>query len=196
MPAPPRKPPRGTSRLDRPWVPGDSIPLPDAVHRDGESAWALWNEVNQQEERRFAPTAPMSAPATLPPEQSAWAATLPAGSAGSARALPATARRRRAEPVFTLESALLLARKNNRVCPRPEQWAAFHALLPARKTLRGSLQPPAPVLGGAWSVTPALTKRLTFREQLEWAEHEGVLEQAIGFLVALQEHDWFHMGDD
>lgn len=190
MPAPPRKPP---SKLDRPWVPGDSIPVPDAVHRDGDTAWALWNEVNQQEERRFLPTAPMTAPATLPPEHRAWAATQPGGSASP---LPVPPPRRRAEPVFTLESALLLARKNNRVCPRPEQWAAFHAMLPARKTLRGSMPPPAPVLGGAWSVTPALTKRLTFREQLEWAEREGMLEQAIGFLAALPEEDWFHMGDD
>ena len=193
MPAPPRKPPGGATRLDRPWVPGDSIPLPDAVHRDGESAWALWQEVNQQEERRFAPTAPMSGPATLPPDQRPWAPTEPPARAG---ALPLPVPRRRAEPVFTLDSALLLARKNNRVCPRPEHWSAFHALLPARKTLRGSLPPPAPVLGGAWAVTPPLTKRLTFREQLEWAEREGVLEQAIGFLVALQEDDWFHMGDD
>jgi hypothetical protein len=177
--------------LDRPWEAGDTIPAPEAIHRDGESAWALWNEVSRQHEARFAPTAPMSAPVRLSPEELAWARTQPASPlAGTPR------NGRDPQPLFTIETAMLVARRNNRVCPRPARWTAFSALLPARKTLRGTLQPPAPVTGAAWAVTPALTKRLCFREQIEWAEREGVLEAAVEFMQSLPEADWLHMGED
>lgn len=194
-PRPPAKPRKG---LDRPWEAGDSIPAPEAILRESESAWALFNEVSQQHEARFAETAPMTkpppqqAPQALSPEERSWARTLPAGA--QQVQLPAT--RREAQPLFTLEGAMLVARRNNRVCPRPAQWEALTALLPARKTLRGLQQPPAPAIGRAWAVTPPLTKRLCFREQVEWAEHEGVLEQVMGFMQAMDEDQWLHMGED
>src|ERR671938_640584 len=55
-------------------------------------------------------------------------------------------------------------------------------MLPPRKTLRGQQMPPAAVTGPAWDVTPALTKRLCFREQIEWAERVGVLEAVMVFM--------------
>lgn len=191
MAFPPSKtPPRRGGDLDRPWEAGDSIPAPDAVHGDGESSWALWNEVKQQHEQRFADTAPMTrAPGS--PEEAAWAATQPAGGA-----LKIPKRVPKKEQVFTLESAMLVARRNNRVCPRPAQWDAFTQLLPARKTVRGSMSPPAAPTGAAWAVTPALTKRLCFREQIEWAERAGVLEKVMAFLQGMPEEDWLHMGED
>ena len=183
-----KKPARPT--LDRPWEAGDSILAPEAIHRDGDSAWALWTEVSRQHEVRFAPTAPMSMPVQLTPEERGWARTEPAGSQ------PRLPRVREAQPLFTLEGAMLLARRNNRVCPRPDQWNAFTALLPARKTLRGTQAPPAPATGAAWAVTPSLTKRLCFREQVEWAEREGVLEAVIEFMQNMREDEWLHMGED
>lgn len=185
--------PVGRSRdLDARWEAGDPIPVPEVLHHDGDSAWALWNEVSRQHEARFAPTAPMTLPpSALSPEQAAWARTQPALGAGSLR--PGS---RSAQPLFTLETALLIARRNNRVCPRPQRWEAFCALLPVRKTLRGIQQPPAPATGAAWAVTPSLTKRLCFREQLEWAERQGVLEAAISFMQSMAEEDWLHMGED
>jgi hypothetical protein len=161
-------------RLDRPWEPGDSIPAPEAIYRDGESGWALWTEVAQQYERRFARTAPMTSPF----------APAPAARAPAAQAL------------FTLETAMLVARRNNRVCPRPQRWDAFMALLPPRRTLRGSAQPPAPPTGAAWNVTPSLTKRLCFREHIEWAERAGVLEDVMAFMQSMAEEEWLHMGED
>ena len=56
--------------------------------------------------------------------------------------------------------------------------------------------PPAPVTGPAWSVTPSLSKRLCFREQIEWAEREGVLESVMAFMQGMAEEDWLHMGED
>jgi hypothetical protein len=117
--------------------------------------------------------------------------TQPAG--GRAPLRPAAPR---AQSPFTLEAAMLVARRNNRVCPRPVRWAEFSAMLPPRKTARGQQKPPAPVIGAAWKVTPPLTKRLHFREQIEWAESAGMLEAAIAFIQSMREDEWLHMGED
>lgn len=157
--------------LDLPYTAGDLIPTPEAIE-GGESVWALWSEANQQHEARFADTAPASAPMRLTPSENAgWAKTQPATKA-------------------------LLPRRNNRVCPRPERWQEMFALLPPRKTLRGTQQPPMPPLGPAWAVTPPLTKRLCFREHIEWAETQGVLESIMSFMQTMPETDWLHMGED
>jgi hypothetical protein len=189
----PSTPPRTTKDLDRPWELGDAIPAPEAVHRDGDSAWALFTELSRVQEQRFADTAPMTLPATSR-EEAGWAATQPAARGLPLGLLPMT--RGRGQPLFTLESAMLVARRNNRVCPRPEHWAAFCALLPARKTLRGLQPPPAAPTGAAWAVTPPLTKRMCFREQIEWAEQAGVLENVMAFMQSMSENEWLHMGED
>lgn len=192
----PKLPLRKRAEPDRAWQAGDSIPAPEVVHGDGDSAWALWNAVQEQHEARFAPTAPMTspppAPATLSPEERAWAMTQP-GFKADKPLLPA---RRERQPLFTLEAAMLVARRNNRVCPRPDRWAEFSTLLPPRKTLRGVMQPPAPITGPAWAATPSLTKRLCFREQIEWAERAGLLETVMAFMQTMPETDWLHMGED
>lgn len=194
MANPPSKKPPKRGDLDRPWEAGDSIPAPEAIHGDGDTAWALWNEASSQQERRFADTQPATRPPGMTQEEAAWAATQPASSALKARPLPKP--KKAQEAIFTLESAMLVARRNNRVCPRPERWDAFTRLLPARKSLRGSMPPPVPPTGAAWAVTPALTKRLAFREQIEWAEREGVLETVMAFMQSMPEEEWLHMGED
>lgn len=189
---PSKKPERRRHDLDRPWEAGDSIPMPEVLHQDGDTAWALWNEAAQQHEQRFADTAPMTQAPGLTPEEIGWAPTQP-GAALQPKAAP---QRPVEKPLFTLEGAMLVARRNNRVCPRPEQWDAFMKLLPPRKTARGIQQPPAPPTGAAWAVTPPLTKRLFFREQIEWAERAGQLEAAMAFMQSMAEEEWLHMGDE
>ena len=191
---PKKKPARSGTGLDRPWEAGDSIPAPEALHGDGESAWALWNEVSDQHERRFADTAPATRPPGMTADEAAWAATQPAGAV--LKPTKATKPAKGSAPIFTLDTAMLVARRNNRVCPRPQRWDEFTGLLPARKTLRGSQQPPVAPTGAAWAVTPALTKRLCFREQIEWAENAGMLESAMAFMHSMSEEEWLHMGED
>jgi hypothetical protein len=177
--------------LDRPWEAGDSIPLPEAIHRDGDSAWALWNELRDQQDARFADTAPLTQPPGLHGEEIAWAPTVPS------RRWPKLGQgAREPQPLFTLDAAMLVARRNNRVCPRPQRWDQFTAMLPPRKTLRGFARPPVPATGAAWAVTPPLTKRLCFREQIEWAERTGVLEAAMAFMQSMSEEEWLHMGEE
>lgn len=190
---PSKKPGKHGGDLDRPWFAGETIPAPEASHHDGETAWELWNEVAQQHERRFAETMPMTQGPGLTPDEVSWAATQPAGGVLPKRLpLPKAAEK----PLFTLEGAMLVARRNNRVCPRPAHWDAFMKLLPAKKTLRGNQQPPAPPTGAAWVVTPSLTKRLCFREQIEWAERAGALEAVMAFMQSMSEQEWLHMGED
>ena len=187
---PPNTPRRTGSELDVPYALGDKIPAPEAVERNGESVWALWSEVNQKHERGFADTAPAST-AHRPSEDQGWAKTQPASALNKPRP-----RKVEAAPLFTLDAAMLVARRNNRVCPRPARWEEMHALLPARKTTRGSQVPPAPPTGPAWNKTPPLTKRLLFREHIEWAEAQGVLESVMSFMQSMPEADWLHMGED
>jgi len=191
MAFPQRKTPgRRGGDLDRPWEPGDSIPAPEAEHRDDEAAWALFKDLAHQQDRRFADTLPMTRPSGLSTQEAAWAPTRPLTTV--ARDLPAAPQ----QPLFTLEAAMLVARRNNRVCPRPDRWTTFMDLLPPRKTLRGTMHPPVPPLGAAWSVTPPLTKRLYFREHIEWAQRADVLEDVMAFMQALPESDWLHIGED
>jgi hypothetical protein len=189
-PKTPRKPP--ASELDLPYALGDKIPTGEAIEASGESVWALWSEISNQHEARFADTAPASSIHSMNSEDVGWAKTQPATSGAS---LPAAARRAE-QALFTLDAAMLVARKNNRVCPRPGKWQEFHAMLPPRKTARGTMPAPAPIVGAAWVVTPPLTKRLTFREQIEWAESAGILEVAMRFMQSLQEDEWLHMGEE
>jgi hypothetical protein len=193
MAFPPSKKPVRSRDLDRPWEAGDSIPAPEALHQDGDTAWAMWKEASEQHERRFAETMPMTQPPGMSPEELGWAATQPA--AGALLRQPLVPRAVE-KPLFTLEGAMLVARRNNRVCPRPARWDAFMQLLPAKKTLRGTQLPPAPPTGAAWAVTPSLTKRLCFREQIEWAERAGVLEAVMAFMQSMSEEEWLHMGED
>ena len=58
------------------------------------------------------------------------------------------------------------------------------------------MPPPPPITGQAWAVTPSLTKRLHFREQIEWAERAGILDAVMAFMQALPEEEWLHMGED
>jgi hypothetical protein len=190
-PVPNNKSKHSPADLDVPYTIGDKIPAPEAVE-GGESVWAIWSEVNKQHENRFADTAPASAPMKLTAnaENPGWAPTQ------SMKPSAPSPRRREAQPLFTLDAAMLVARRNNRVCPRPERWQELFSLLPARKTLRGPQTPPPPPLGPAWAVTPPLTKRLCFREHVEWAERQGVLEALMGFMQTMPEDDWLHMGED
>jgi hypothetical protein len=175
------------ARPRRAWQEGDTIPAPEAVQSDGESAWALWQQVAQQHEAGFAPTQPLTVPLSLKPEEVAWAPTQPAG--------PLRGARQAQQQLVTLEAAILVARRNNRVCPRLDRWTEFRKLLPARKTATGVSQPPPALTGAQWDQLPSLTKRMLFRDQIEWAEHTGVLAAALEFMQRMAEQDWLHMGE-
>ena len=187
-PKQPPKPPSG-KRLDDPYVYGDAIPTPDAHEKDTASAWALFNELTESQEGRFAPTAPGSGPAPLRGPATApapgYEATAPAtmqGAAAGGREAP-----------LGIDELMIEARRNNRVCPRLEDWQKLYALLPGKQEVDGRMQPPPPISPQAWRVTSAMVKRLCLRDHLEWAvAHKAVLP-VLMFLRNLPEDNWLHM---
>ncbi len=163
--------PKKTPALDRLPIFGDSIPAPQAVEQNSDTAWALFNDLSASHDAGFAPTAPASLHMRLQE-----AASQPA--LRNAKAL-------------TLQDVIEESRRNNRVCPLPEQWQLFYEQLPNRQVKH----PPHAMSGAAWRATSSMSKRICLRDQIEWAASQGALQAAYTFLQALPEHLWHHMGD-
>ena len=175
------------SELGQPYAPGDRIPTPDAVEKDTDSAWAMWSDVQASHEAKFADTTPESRPMKLGngPDQR-YAVTQPSPLVGGAAPREAPAAKK-----ITADDVMVEARRNNRVCPKPERWQQLFEMLPDKLPK----QPSAPLTGAAWTSTPSLSKRMSLREHIEWAETHGVLDQVFAFLKQLPENEWHHMGD-
>lgn len=151
------------------------LPVPEA-QEGGDSAWEYWQEASRRLDLAFAPTEPSSlAPLTTGSELSDL---LPAG-----------------KPSHLLNShnLMVIARRNNRVCPRPPQWTVLYERLQCE---RHHGPPPPPVEPWLWSHLSGLQKRLRFREHVEWAEGHGRLGVVAEFMSGLAEGDWVHMGED
>ena len=52
-----------------------------------------------------------------------------------------------------------------------------------------------PPVGAAWLETPPLTKRMHFRDHVEWAAAHDCIEEVYAFLKRLPEQHWYHMGE-
>jgi hypothetical protein len=151
----------------------DSLPLPE-VKEGGESTWELWHEAARELEAAFAPTEP-SAPAPL------------AASTRAAERPPA-----RTPGPLGADTLMVVARRNNRVCPQPASWTQlYHALGGAG----ADDLPPPPVERWLWTKLSSLQKRLFFREYIEWAERHGKLGRVADFMDGLVESEWLHMGE-
>ncbi|MBI2768071.1 MAG: hypothetical protein HYX47_00470 [Burkholderiales bacterium] len=166
MAGPPHK---KTSSLDRPFVAGDSIPAPLAVEHDTETAWALFNNLSEQQNVGFAATEP--APIMR----------------REAPARPQAPQRK----ATTVEEVILESRRSNRVCPLPARWVQLYEMLPGKT----HNQPPPPITGPAWRATPSMSKRMCMRDHIEWAGQHGGLDEVMAFLKMLPEEQWHHMGD-
>ena len=198
MASPPKKPqtPAGRSRvrsgLDLPYQPGDAIPKPEVVERTGDSAWAQFNDLIDQQDAKFADTVPgMQQPFAASTQDPMFAPTRPIGLSAerndaSPDAIPAT---------ITLDVVMLEARKRNRVCPRPRRWLQVYEMLPNKHEVNGRQHPPPPMVGPVWNSEAPLAKRLCFREHLEWAERHGALIEVFAIMKSLTEEEWFHMDE-
>jgi hypothetical protein len=169
------------------YAPGDRIPTPDAVERNSDSAWALWNDVSAAQDAKFAETAPASMPMNLGDTDPRYAETAPASLSTDGKA----AAKGPAGRAATVDEVMVEARKNNRVCPKPDRWRQLFAILPDKLANK----PMAPPIGASWPSTPSLSKRMCMREHIEWAAAHGVIDEVFAFLKQLPEGDWHHMGD-
>jgi hypothetical protein len=137
----------------------------------------------------FGDTEPMSTlPMLHPGDEAAYAETAPQP---LARMLPAPIDRFTA-PRGAAHDLMAEIRKDNRVCPQPQRWAEFYELLSDLN--EGAQMPSPPLVGKAWTSTPALAKRMCFCEQVEWAIVNDRVIAAHAFLKCLREQDWHYMG--
>lgn len=177
---PPKSPPRPSF--------GNTVPAGETHEFGDETGWAAWHEAVDKANRQYHHTTPMTAPAPADGGDPRYAKTVAAPLSTERGSLPVPGAALRADVV------MVEARRNNRMCPRQQRWAELVRLFgqwsPAAKDL-----PPPPFAGDAWLRTSALTKRIAFRDHVEWAEQHGCLPQLLAFLQGLQEQDWQHMGD-
>ncbi len=148
-------------------------PLPE-VSEGGDSTWEAWQEAARQLEVGFAPTEPSDL------------APLAAGT--GAREADAG----HAHDPLSAAALMVLARRHNRVCPRPASWLELYRLLGGDRNV--GLQPP-PVERWMWTKLSDLQKRLLFRDYVDWAERHGRLRDVARFMEGLAETDWLHMGE-
>lgn len=135
----------------------------------------------------FADTEPASTLPMIPPgEESAYAETAPQP---LVRLASAAAGGQQQGPLHEL---MAVVRKDNRVCPQQQRWQDFYQLLEDLNE-GGAPLPPPPLVGPAWASTPALAKRMCFREQVEWAAAHNCMIAACTFLKALPETDWHYI---
>jgi hypothetical protein len=152
-----------------PWV--NPLPVPEVIE-GGDSTWDLWHEAARQLDTAFAPTQP-SGPVSL------------SGSVESDR------QRADAAPL-SADALMVIARRNNRVCPKPARWSELYRVLEGTRYV--DLEPP-PVEHWIWSKLSDLQRRLRFREHVEWAERHGKLSTLARFMDGLSEADWQHMSE-
>lgn len=204
---------------DRPYLPGDPIPTPEALERNTDSAWALFNHLQEGHERGFADTQP---PGFLETQTRGFAETQPADAEGSTMPLhlmtdSALGSPPQTEPLgqfdfsrvgqaaggtdlpppegMSLDDVVAMARAQRRICPLPAAWRRLYALLPDTRRTEQGWQPPLPLDGQDFQATPTATKRDQLRFHLQWADRHGALPAVAAYLQALPEAQWLHLGE-
>jgi hypothetical protein len=141
---------------------GDAV---DVVEKNTDTSWALFQALQDGQERGFERTRPAALAAApgqpAPPE------------------------------AVTVDEVLVEVRRNNRVCPLPAIWQRLYAYLPNT----GPHLSPVPASHAEWRQVPPLQKRARLREHIEWADGQGVLRQVYEALRKLPEHRWHHIGE-
>lgn len=172
MPPPPpikkdAAPPAGGNDLGKTFHPGEPLPKPQVVEKDSDTAWAMFQALQDgAPAENYATTARDSLDAPSP--------------------RPDT----RGLKPLSMDEVMFEARRNNRVCPMPSHWQRLFDLL---KQAGPGLPPPVGVT--EWRGTSSLNKRLILRNQVQWAWENGALEAMFAFLRELPEEKWHHMGD-
>ena len=179
--------------LPVPFDPSDRAPAPEAVEKNTDTAWDLFESLaHPKGEPSYAPTAPASVPMPLGKGDRRYADTVPSALTASAAAQPV---RKPVARGVTVDEVMVEARRNNRLCPMPLAWQHVYELLPNKKQGPRGWEPQPPLSGSALVMTPSLAKRMCLRDHIEWAGRHGGLDDIYLYLKGLPETDWHHMGD-
>ena len=183
--------PKGTANPVLPYDLSDPIPKPEAVEKNTDSGWAIWTELANSENRKFADTTPPTEPMRLSDDERSYAATVPGALQAALQAEPKAPPRRE----LTVVEVMVEARLNNRVCPKPARWQQLYEMLPEKKQIGAGWEPAPPLIDAAWDGTPSIPKRMCFREHIEWAASHDFLQETFTFMKSLPEDEWHHMGE-
>jgi hypothetical protein len=94
----------------------------------------------------------------------------------------------------SFESLWAFCTANDRVVPK--HWDKFYKRLSNTRQLpSGGWEPALPLILAAWHETTPIEKQLRFKEQIEWANIQGQIEEIGIYLRHLGEHDWYHFGE-
>lgn len=91
-----------------------------------------------------------------------------------------------------LDNLLEFVSSNGRVCPNPQEWQTLWKMLPDKRRVGSSWDPPLPLILAAWS-EPALLKIIRLKEHIEYAYDHGVFEQVDEYLRGLRPEQWFRV---
>jgi len=91
-----------------------------------------------------------------------------------------------------LEDAIAEINKNGRVCPQPMKWNELYEMLPNKKRNGLGWEPSLPLILAAWWNTPIISKKIRFREHINWAFENGFIDSIYAYLVNLKEDEWYH----
>lgn len=137
----------------------------EVLEKDTDTSWAMFQALQQQQERGFEKTQPVDALREIGP--------------------------RRPDGGPSVDDVMAEARRNNRVCPTPVVWQRLYDFLPNK----APQLPRVPATRTAWDQLPPLHKRSLLRIHIEWAAGQGVLRQVYDALKALPENRWHHMDE-
>ncbi len=94
-----------------------------------------------------------------------------------------------------LESLMAYVKERQRICPKPQRWNDLWAMLPGKKRRGMGWNPPAPLILAAWHCTCDDEKADRLALHIEYADHNGILNEIGTFLRSLPEEEWVHRGE-
>lgn len=81
---------------------------------------------------------------------------------------------------------------NGRVCPIPKKWNELYKLV-TKEAKTNDLA--LPLILSAWWDSPDKMKELRFKEHLEYAYDNGLIDEVKKFISKLNEAEWHHLED-
>lgn len=88
-----------------------------------------------------------------------------------------------------LTELLEYVRADGRVCPNPQEWQALWEMLPDKKRVGASWDPPLPLILAAW-YEPVSVKILRLEEHIRYAAEHQVIDQVDAYLRSLKQDQW------
>lgn len=95
-----------------------------------------------------------------------------------------------------LSALIVYIQSGGRVCPQPQQWKELWEMLPNKHQDGVSRKPSLPLILAAWHNTTDAEKKSRFKEHIEYAATNGVLDDVEAYIMRLTHDQWYHEDAD